>query len=380
MNRTIADPAPAPDSTASPEPASSDHQIMLGDCVEQLALLADSSADLVFADPPYNLQLQGELHRPDQSRVDGVTNDWDQFDSFAAYDSFTRAWLAECRRVLKPDGAIWVIGSYHNVFRLGAALQDLGFWICNDIIWRKTNPMPNFRGARFTNAHETLIWAARSQNARPTFNYDAMKSLNEGLQMRSDWELPVCTGAERLKGADGRKAHPTQKPLSLLQRVILATTRPGELIVDPFLGSGTTMAAAKALGRRSIGIERDAGYAKLAAERLAGTRAGDAEAICVTRSKRAETRVPFGQVVERGLLRPGDKLWCPKGKRTAVVRADGSLKAGELEGSIHKVGAALENAPACNGWTYWRTKTEDGLKPIDFYRAKIRAEMGRPAV
>ena len=347
-----------------------------GDCIEVLRSLPDASVDMVFADPPYNLQLGGDLLRPDNSKVDAVDDDWDKFASFADYDAFTRAWLTECRRVLKPEGSIWVIGSYHNVFRLGAAIQDLGFWVLNDIIWRKSNPMPNFKGTRFTNAHETLIWAARSrEQKRNTFNYAALKAFNEDTQMRSDWTLALCTGEERLKDADGKKAHPTQKPEALLHRVLLAATRPGDVVLDPFFGTGTTGAAAKRLGRRFVGIERDEGYAKLAEKRIKAVVPAAPEDLAVMGSKRAEPKVPFGALVEAGLLRPGDRLYCPKGEREARVRADGSLAYGELTGSIHKLGALLENAPACNGWTYWRFKTDQGFRSIDALRAEIRAGM-----
>ena len=347
-----------------------------GDCIEVLRALPDASVDMVFADPPYNLQLGGDLLRPDNSVVDAVDDDWDKFDSFAAYDAFTRAWLAECRRVLKPEGSIWVIGSYHNVFRLGTAIQDLGFWVLNDIIWRKSNPMPNFKGTRFTNAHETLIWAARSrEQKRYTFNYDALKAFNEDTQMRSDWTFALCTGEERLKDEEGKKAHPTQKPEALLHRVLLSATRPGDVVLDPFFGTGTTGAAAKRLGRRFIGIERDEGYAKLAEKRIKAVVPAAPEDLAVMGSKRAEPKVPFGALVEAGLLRPGDRLYCPKGEREARVRADGSLAYGELTGSIHKLGALLENAPACNGWTYWRFKSDQGLRSIDALRAEIRAGM-----
>lgn len=347
-----------------------------GDCIEMLRSLPDASVDMVFADPPYNLQLGGDLLRPDNSKVDAVDDDWDKFGSFAEYDAFTRAWLAECRRVLKPEGSIWVIGSYHNVFRLGSAIQDLGFWVLNDIIWRKSNPMPNFKGTRFTNAHETLIWAARSRDQkRYTFNYDALKAFNEDTQMRSDWTLALCTGEERIKDDEGKKAHPTQKPEALLHRVLLAATRPGDVVLDPFFGTGTTGAAAKRLGRRFIGIERDEGYAKVAEKRIKAVVPAAPEDLAVMGSKRAEPKVPFGALVEAGLLRPGDRLYCPKGEREARVRADGSLVHGAMTGSIHKLGALLENAPACNGWTYWRFKSDQGFKSIDALREQIRAGM-----
>jgi modification methylase len=351
-------------------------RIIVGDCIEALARLPDRSVDLVFADPPYNLQLGGDLHRPDNSKVDAVDDAWDRFASFEDYDRFTRAWMAECRRVLKDDGALWVIGSYHNIFRVGATLQDLGFWILNDVVWRKSNPMPNFKGTRFTNAHETLIWAAKARGQRRyTFNYDALKAANDDLQMRSDWSLPLCTGEERVKGEDGLKAHPTQKPEALLHRVILASTRPGEVILDPFFGTGTTGAAARRLGRRFIGIEREAEYARLAERRIAEVKPIDPDLLAVTGSKKSEPRIPFGMVIEAGLLSPGDELYCPKGSRRAMVRPDGSLAAGALTGSIHKLGAMLEEAPACNGWTYWHIKTDRGFAPIDVLRAKVRASL-----
>jgi modification methylase len=347
-----------------------------GDCIEQMNALPEKSVDLIFADPPYNLQLGGELLRPDNSKVDAVDDDWDQFASFEAYDEFTKAWLAAARRVLKDDGAIWVIGSYHNIFRVGTSLQNLGFWILNDVIWRKANPMPNFKGTRLTNAHETLIWAAKSPGGkRYTFNYDALKVFNDDTQMRSDWTLPLCTGDERIKDENGDKLHPTQKPEALLYRVLLASTRPGDVVLDPFFGSGSTGAAAKKLGRGFIGIERDEKYLKAAKARIAKVEPMGPQDLEITTSRKAEPRVPFGQLVEAGLLRPGDTLYCPKGERTARIRADGSLAAGALTGSIHKLGAMMENAPACNGWTYWRFKTDRGLASIDLLRAQVRAEM-----
>jgi modification methylase len=351
--------------------------IINGDCIEQLRALPDRSVDLVFADPPYNLQLGGDLLRPDNSRVDAVDDHWDQFASFEAYDKFTVEWMTECKRILKDDGALWVIGSYHNIFRVGTVLQNLGFWILNDIVWRKANPMPNFKGTRFTNAHETLIWAAKNQGSRRyTFNYDAMKMANDDIQMRSDWVLPLCTGEERIKGADGQKAHPTQKPEALLHRVILSSTQPGDVILDPFFGTGTTGAAAKRLGRKFIGIEREETYVAVARERIARVVPVDPASLKVTSSRKAEPRIPFGRLVESGMLNPGDMLWDSKGKRAAQIRADGSLAVGDLTGSIHKVGAMIEQQPACNGWTYWHFKTDKGLAPIDILRARVRADIG----
>ncbi len=350
--------------------------IVAGDCIEALKMLPDASVDLVFADPPYNLQLQGDLHRPDQSKVDAVNDAWDKFASFTAYDAFTRAWLAECRRILKPTGSLWVIGSYHNIFRVGTILQDLGYWILNDIVWRKSNPMPNFRGRRFTNAHETLIWASPEANATGyTFNYEAMKQLNEGVQMRSDWLIPLCTGGERLKGDDGAKAHPTQKPEALLHRVVMASTKPGDIVLDPFFGTGTTGAVAKRLGRHYIGIERDAGYIKVARERIRQVIPASAEDIALPKPKREEVRVPFGQVIERGLLDPGQKLYDPSKRHAARVKADGSLSVDGATGSIHQIGAHVQGLPACNGWTFWHFMVDGKLKPIDILRQQIRNEM-----
>lgn len=370
--------AAKPDPIGFRNPADFLDKIIAGDSIDVLRSLPDSFADLVFADPPYNLQLGGDLTRPDNSRVDGVDDDWDRFDSFGDYDKFTRDWLAEARRILKPDGAIWVIGSYHNIFRVGATLQDLGFWLLNDVIWVKSNPMPNFRGTRFTNAHETLIWASKSKESRPTFNYSALKTANDDLQMRSDWHLPICTGNERLKGASGSKVHPTQKPESLLYRVMLASTNPGDIVVDPFFGSGTTGAVAKMLGRRFIGIDREKDYIAAAAKRIAAIKPADAEALSVTPSKRAAPRVPFGSIIEKGLLKPGETLYAPKKQHEARVRADGSIAVhgpdGAVEGSIHKIGAHVQKADACNGWTYWHYETKTGLKPIDFLREKMRKD------
>ena len=351
------------------------NQIIQADSLEALATLPAESVDLVFADPPYNLQLEQTLLRPDHSRVDAVDNDWDKFADFSAYDAFTEAWLTECRRVLRKTGTLWVIGSYHNIFRVGTKLQDLGFWILNDVIWRKSNPMPNFRGRRFTNAHETLIWCTKERDQkRYTFNYNAMKALNEDLQMRSDWLLPLCTGHERLR-VNGQKAHPTQKPEALLYRVILAATRIDDIVLDPFFGTGTTGVVAKRLRRRYIGIERDETYVALARERLAAVTPGHLPDLDITESKRAEPRIPFGQVLERGLLSPGEMLFDLKRRFHAKVRADGSLIAEGITGSIHQVGAHLQGAPACNGWAFWYHETKGGPELIDALRQRIRAEI-----
>ena len=350
-------------------------QVIEGDCVARMNALPEASCELVFADPPYNLQLRGDLHRPDQSKVDAVDDAWDQFDSFAEYDRFTRDWLGAARRVLKDTGSIWVIGSYHNIFRVGSALQDLGFWILNDVIWRKTNPMPNFRGRRFTNAHETLIWATKNPKQQYTFNYEAMKALNDELQMRSDWTLPICSGGERLKNTDGQKAHSTQKPESLLHRVVVASTKSGDVILDPFFGSGTTGAVAKRLGRHFIGIEREKTYADIARARIAEIIPADNESIEITRSKRAEPRIPFGWVVERGLLPPGTVLHGARKHQKAKVRADGTLVSADAKGSIHQVGAHVQGLDACNGWTFWQFELNGALVPIDVLRQRLRAEL-----
>ena len=351
------------------------NKIIVGDCIEELSRLPEASVDLVFADPPYNLQLAGELFRPDNSRVDAVDDDWDKFGSFGAYDSFTRDWLAACRRVLKPNGSLWVIGSYHNIFRVGTILQDLGYWVLNDVIWRKTNPMPNFRGRRFTNAHETMIWASMGPKAKYTFNYESMKSLNEDLQMRSDWLLPICSGSERLKQDDGRKTHPTQKPEALLTRVILASSHVGDVVLDPFSGSGTTAVAAKRLKRAFIGIERDGSYAEAAIARLKGVTPLDADSLQVAKGKRGETRIPFGALVELGLISPGTALFDPAARHEAKVRADGSIACDGAQGSIHKIGAHVQGAMACNGWTFWHYETGGALKPIDDLRAAARQRL-----
>ncbi|MBM3506179.1 MAG: site-specific DNA-methyltransferase [Alphaproteobacteria bacterium] len=351
--------------------------VLEGDCVARMGALPPESIDLVFADPPYNLQLEGELRRPNDSVVDAVDDEWDRFADFETYDRFTRAWLAAARRVLKPSGTLWVIGSYHNIFRVGTMLQDLGYWVLNDVIWRKTNPMPNFRGRRFTNAHETLLWCARDRDAPAhTFNHHAMKALNDELQMRSDWLLPVCGGNERLK-TDGKKAHATQKPEALLHRVLLSSSNVGDVVLDPFFGSGTTGAVAKRLGRRWIGIEREPVYARLARERIANVVGGDAAALEVTRGKRDEPRVPFGQLVERGLLPPGALLYDLRGMARAKVRADGSIISNNVTGSIHSVGAAVAGLSACNGWAFWQYKVQETgrLAPIENLRARVRAEM-----
>ena len=344
--------------------------ILEQDCVAAMKALPDACVDMVFADPPYNLQLGGDLFRPEGGRVDAVDDDWDKFATFAAYDEFTKAWLKEARRILKPNGTLWVIGSYHNIFRVGAALQDEGYWILNDIVWRKANPMPNFRGTRFTNAHETLIWASRSEDSRYTFNYRTMKALNDDLQMRSDWLLPICSGGERVKGEGGAKAHPTQKPESLLYRVLLACTNPGDVVLDPFFGTGTTGAVARRLGRRWIGIEREKRYVKVAKERIASTLELDESAMKSMAVKRLPPRVPFGTIVELGWVQPGAVVTDSKRRWQARVGADATLEYEGEQGSIHKIGALVQGAPACNGWTFWHVEEEGRLMPVDELRKR----------
>ena len=354
--------------------------ILKGDCVAHMAALPAQSIDLIFADPPYNLQLGQGLTRPDQSAVDGVTDAWDQFESFKAYDEFTKAWLLAARRILKPDGALWVIGSYHNIFRVGSILQDLGFWMLNDVVWRKTNPMPNFRGRRLQNAHETLIWASREEKSKYTYNYEAAKAGNEDLQLRSDWLFPICTGEERLKNADGKKAHPTQKPEALLHRLLSISTKPGDVVLDPFFGSGTTGAVAKKLGRHFIGIDRDSDYITAATARIASVTTCSADSLEIAQPKREATRIPFSTLIESGLLAPGMKLYDSKKRHSALVKADGSLvAAGGITGSIHRVGALLQGLPSCNGWTYWHSEHNGKLQVIDVLREQVRVALAKAA-
>ncbi|MEJ0096365.1 MAG: site-specific DNA-methyltransferase [Methylocella sp.] len=352
------------------------NQILIGDCMELLAQLPACSVDLVFADPPYNLQLESTLSRPDQSIVDAVDDDWDKFASFSEYDHFTQSWLAAVRRIMKPDATIFVIGSYHNIFRVGSVLQDQGYWILNDIVWRKTNPMPNFRGRRFTNAHETLIWAAKNAEAKNyRFNYELLKGGNEDCQVRSDWLFPICTGGERLKDGSGRKTHPTQKPEALLARILLAATNPGDVVLDPFFGSGTTGAVAKRLGRDFIGIEREEVYAAAANARIAAIEPLPHAAIAATPSKRSEPRIAFASIVEAGLIQPGEILMDEKKRHAATVRVDGTIAIGAVVGSIHKIGALAQGLPACNGWTFWNFSRDGRSEPIDALRTMARARL-----
>lgn len=362
----------------SPVPAKAEwlDTILKGDCVAALDRLPEKSIDVIFADPPYNLQLSGALHRPDQSLVDAVDDEWDQFENFAAYDAFTRAWLLAARRVLKPNGTIWVIGSYHNIFRVGAIMQDLGFWLLNDVVWRKTNPMPNFRGRRFQNAHETMIWASRDRDAKGyTFNYEAMKAANDDVQMRSDWLFPICTGKERLKNAKGDKLHPTQKPEALLARVLLSSTKPGDVVLDPFFGSGTSGAVAKRLGRHFVGIEREQEYIDAAQARIDQIEPLSDESLMLMTSKRAAPRVAFSSLVDAGLVKPGMQLFDRKKRWSAHVRADGTIAIGEDAGSIHRLGARVQGLEACNGWTFWHVEEDGLLKPIDDLRQTARRSL-----
>ncbi len=347
------------------------NKIVNGDSLKELKKIPNETFDLIFADPPYNLQLKKELNRPDTSKVKAVTDKWDQFESFKSYDKFTLDWLKECKRVLKRNGSIWVIGSYHNIFRVGAKIQDLGFWILNDVIWNKNNPMPNFRGTRFTNAHETIIWASKSEESRYTFNYQSLKCLNDDLQMRSTWSLPICNGKERLK-KNGKKVHSTQKPESLLHRIILASSNKKDIILDPFLGSGTTAVVSKKLGRNYFGIEKEKNYFEAIKKRLETTSVIKDEYLDAVQNNRAKPRIPFGSLVEMGLIKPGTEIYDQKKKINAKIMVDGSIKYQQSEGSIHKVAAKIIGAESCNGWTFWHYKKGNSLKPIDELRNKLR--------
>ena len=346
------------------------NSILHGDCIEILKSLPENSVDLIFADPPYNLQLQKDLYRPNMTKVDAVNDGWYKFNGFTEYDAFTREWLSASRRVLKETGTIWVIGSYHNIYRVGSILQDLDFWILNDVVWIKNNPMPNFRGVRFTNAHETMIWAQKKQGVKYTFNYKSMKALNDDLQMRSDWNLNLATGKQRVR-SNGIKGHSTQKPEALLYRIIMASSNPGDTVLDPFFGSGTTGAVAKKLGRNWIGIEREKKYIRLAQKRIDAVQGSDEEALNVENRKQA--RIPFGTLLENGLLQPGQILYFAKNGAKAKILSNGQLRCGKLTGSIHGVAKALmQNAPA-NGWDLWFYEDENGKKiAIDELREKIR--------
>jgi len=345
-------------------------KIINGDSLEELKKIPDETVDIVFADPPYNLQLKNQLTRPDRSKVNAVNDKWDQFESFKKYDEFSNLWLKECKRILKKNGTIWVIGSYHNIFRLGKAIQDLGFWILNDIIWNKNNPMPNFRGTRFTNAHETLIWASKNEKSKYTFNYQSLKCLNDDLQMRSDWKLPICNGSERLK-KNGKKIHSTQKPESLLHRILLASSNRGDIILDPFLGTGTSATVAKKLGRNYLGIEKQKNYFKAAEERLKNTKPIDDDFLDTLKNNRSKPRIPFGSLVELGIIKPGTNIFDSKKEINAKIMADGSIKYQKTEGSIHKVAAKILGAESCNGWTYWHYNINGSIFPIDNLRQRL---------
>ena len=348
-------------------------QVITGDCIEVLRTFPEGSIDLIFADPPYNLQLRNELYRPNMTRVDAVDDGWDRFGSFEEYDAFTRLWLTACRTVLKDTGTLWTIGTYHNIYRVGAILQDLGFWILNDIVWVKNNPMPNFRGVRFTNAHESLLWAQKKKGARYTFNHYAMKALNDDLQMRSDWYVPLTTGKERIR-ADGVKAHPTQKPEALLYRIILSTSNPGDVVLDPFFGSGTTGAVARRLGRHFIGIERDEAYINVALERISAVVPSDPASLDVVNPK--PRRIPFGSLLEHGLLHAGQTLFFARDGETAMILANGHIRCGTITGSIHAVARYLMGGMPANGWDLWLYEDKSGEKfSINDLRTEIRIGM-----
>ena len=351
------------------------NKIIKGNCIESMRSLPDNSINVIFADPPYNLQLKNDLSRPDSSKVNGVTEGWDRFNSFEEYDKFTKDWMSEAQRILKPEGTIWVIGSYHNIFRVGNTMQNLGFWILNDIIWHKSNPMPNFKGTRFTNAHETIIWASKNHNSKYSFNYHAMKSLNEGIQMRSDWYIPICSGGERIKDSNGNKIHSTQKPEALLYRVLLSSSKKDDVVLDPFFGTGTTGAVAKKLGRNFIGLEREDIYISAAEKRIKEIDSPDEQFLSTTVSKRTQKRVPFGSLVENGLIKPGAVLRGPKSLKSkkfmATVRADGSLSMNGESGSIHQMSAKVQGKESSNGWTFWHLEKDGKLELIDDLRTEF---------
>ena len=346
------------------------NKIINGDSLEELKKIPSETFNLVFADPPYNLQLKRELTRPDRSKVNPVNDKWDQFKSFQKYDEFTYSWLSECKRILKKDGAIWVIGSYHNIFRVGTTIQNLGFWILNDVIWNKRNPMPNFRGRRFTNAHETLIWASKSEKSKYTFNYQSLKCLNDDLQMRSDWNLPICSGKERLR-KNGKKIHSTQKPESLLHRILLASTNKNDLVLDPFLGSGTTAVVAKKLGRNYFGIEKEISYVEAADQRLKLIKPIEDDYLDTLENNRSKPRISFGSLVELEIIKPGTSIFDNKKRISAKIMADGSIKHDQAKGSIHKVAATILGAESCNGWTYWHYNLNGNFLPIDNLRQRL---------
>jgi modification methylase len=350
------------------------NKIYSGNCLEKMKKLPPKSVDLIFADPPYNLQLEKNLKRPDHTNVNGVRESWDKFKNFGEYDDFTRKWINAAKRILKDDGTIWVIGSYHNIFRVGKILQDLDFWILNDIIWIKTNPMPNFRGTRFSNAHETLIWCSKNKNSKYTFNYNLMKSLNDNLQMRSDWFFPICNGSERLKH-NGKKVHPTQKPEALITRILLSVTNPGDVILDPFFGTGTIGAVSKKYNRKFIGIENKKKYIKFAKERIDLVKPLTDIKMLKTNENKQQKRIPFGRLIELNLIEPGDILHDLKKKWHAKVRIDGSIISENFKGSIHSVAANLLNLPSCNGWTFWYKYEKKDSISIDILREKIRSEL-----
>ncbi len=346
------------------------NKITNGNSLEILKKIPDKTFDLVFADPPYNLQIGKKLKRPDDSKVNGVNDKWDQFKNFNDYDNFCKLWLTESKRVLKDNGSIWVIGTYHNIFRLGYHIQNMEFWILNDVIWRKNNPMPNFRGTRFTNAHETLIWASKNKKSKYTFNYQSLKCLNDDLQMRSDWTLPICNGNERIK-KNGKKVHSTQKPESLLYRILLASTNKGDFVFDPFLGTGTTAVVAKKLGRNYFGIEREKKYFKTAKQRLEKTIKMEDHYLDTIKNNKSKPRIPFGSLVELGIVKPGMSVFDYKKKVNAKIMADGSIKYQNSEGSIHKVAAKIIGAESCNGWTYWHYNNNGSMLPIDDLRQRL---------
>ncbi len=350
------------------------NEIIQGEAITTLATLPAASVDVVFADPPYNLQLQGELWRPNMTRVDAVNDAWDQFATFDEYDAFTRAWLSETRRVMQERGTIWVSGTYHNIFRVGALMQDLGFWVLNVVTWHKSNAMPNFRGTRLKNDVEFVIWAKKSAKSRYTFNHHPMKQFNNGKQLGSVWQIPICGGDERLKDASGHKLHSTQKPEALLMRILLASSTPGDLVLDPFMGTGTTGAVAQRLRRRWIGIERDAAYVAAARQRIARVVPLAADDPLLVQAEQ-RPRIPFKQLLERGYLQAGDRLYLDSPSCEGTVEDNGKVRSGDHHGTIHRLAALLKGVPSCNGWAHWQYRDDDGqLLPLNHLRERIRAE------
>ena len=343
------------------------NKIILGDCIEELKKFPDESIEVIFADPPYFMQTEGELIRPEGTKFQGVEDEWDKFDGYKEYDKFCFEWLKECKRVLKKDGTIWVIGAFQNICRIGYIMQNLGYWILNDIIWSKPNAAPNFAGTRFQNSHETMLWCSKSKDAKYTFNYKTMKHLNEGKQDKSIWDIGICIGKERIKGEDGKKAHSTQKPEKLLYKVILSSSKPKDIILDPFFGTGTTGAIAKLLGRNYIGIERDKNYVLIARERINKIIPEESN-ITKLELEVKPPKVPMEKLIEKGFLDVGEKLYDKDRKFSANLLKNGHLNNGKETLSIHKMSGKYLNKDNNNGWDYWYMERNGKLISINELR------------